>query len=301
METCGSTSMKAVSIATERAAIPDFLQLTKPRITLLVVATTLVGFYLGSPNEVPFWLLFNTLIGTALTAAGASALNMAMEWEPDSKMRRTEKRPIPSGKISVFHSAVFGTILCFTGSLYLLILVNPLTSGLSALTALLYLFAYTPLKRRTSLCTVVGAIPGAIPPMMGWTAIRNSIDFEAWWLFAILFIWQLPHFLSIAWLYREDYARGGFPMLPVIDQDGRATSRHILVETLALLCITLTPLTLGVFHQVYFIGALVLGVVFFYMGLNLARTKSLGSARRLLLTSVVYLPCLLILMMLAKL
>jgi protoheme IX farnesyltransferase len=300
MGSSGATNMKAISVASRSAVVPDFLQLTKPRITILVVATTLVGFYLGSSNPVPIWLLLNTLLGTALTAAGASALNMAMEWEPDSRMKRTEKRPIPAGRISVLHSALFGSILCLIGSLYLLLVVNPLTSALSALTALLYLFAYTPLKKRTSLCTVVGAIPGAIPPMMGWTAVRNSMDFEAWWLFAILFVWQLPHFLSIAWLYREDYARGGFPMLPVIDQDGHITSRHILVETLALLCITLTPLSLGVFHQAYFVGALLLGSGFFYMGLNLARTKSLGSARRLLLTSVFYLPCLLILMMLAK-
>jgi len=293
--------MKAMLIGAHNAGVPDFLELTKPRITILVVATTLVGFYLGAPDSVPVLLLIHTLIGTAFTAAGASALNMAMEWESDSRMRRTEKRPIPSGRLSVLQSIVFGLFLCLSGSLYLLFLVNPLTSALSAITALLYLFAYTPLKTRTSLCTVVGAIPGAIPPMMGWSAVRSSLDFEAWWLFAILFVWQLPHFLSIAWLYREDYERGGFPMLPVIDKDGQRTSRHIILETSALLCITLSPVTLGVFHEAYFIGATLLGLVFLYMGLKLASTKSAGSARRLLLTSVVYLPCLLILMMLSKL
>ncbi len=292
--------MKAMLIAARRAAFPEFLSLTKPRITLLVVCTTLVGFYLGAPDAIPVWLLIHTLAGTACIAAGASSLNMAFEWEPDSRMRRTEGRPIPSGRLSVLQATFFGSALCLAGALHLLFLVNALTSLLSIITAALYLFAYTPLKKRTSLCTVVGAIPGAIPPMMGWTAVRNSLDFEAWWLFAILFLWQLPHFLSIAWLYREDYERGGFPMLPVLDKEGSQTSRQIILETLALLCITLLPATLGVFGQIYFLGAFVLGIVFLYMGIRLARAKNALSARRLLLTSVVYLPCLLILMMLAK-
>jgi heme o synthase len=292
--------MKAMLIAARRAAFPEFLTLTKPRITLLVVCTTLVGFYLGAPGSVPVWLLVHTLVGTAWIAAGASALNMAFEWEPDSRMRRTENRPIPSGRLSTLQATYFGSALCFAGALHLFIFVNALTSALSVITALLYLFAYTPLKRRTSLCTVVGAIPGAIPPMMGWTAVRNSLDFEAWWLFAILFLWQLPHFLSIAWLYREDYERGGFPMLPVLDKEGKQTSRQIILETLALLCITLLPATLGVFDQIYFVGAFILGVLFLYMGIRLARAKNAFSARRLLLTSVLYLPCLLILMMIAK-
>lgn len=293
--------MRAVMLAAaRRAAFGEFLALTKPRITLLVVATTLVGFYLGAGHSVSSWLLFHTLLGTALIAAGASALNMAFEWDSDLKMRRTESRPIPSGRLSLSQGIIFGSILCFSGALHLLIFVNILTSILSAITAALYLFAYTPLKKRTSLCTVVGAIPGAIPPMMGWTAVQNSLDFEAWWLFAILFLWQLPHFLSIAWLYREDYERGGFPMLPVIDKEGNQTSRQIILETLALLCITLMPVTLGVFKTMYFVGAFILGIVFLYMGIRLARSKNTQSARRLLLTSVVYLPSLLVLMMVTK-
>ena len=292
--------MRAMLVAARNNGVPDFLQLTKPRITLLVVCTTLVGFYLGTPSAVPVVLLLHTLFGTALTAAGASALNMALEWESDSRMRRTEKRPIPAGRLSVLQSIVFGSFLCLSGALYLWFLVNPLTSVLSMITALLYLFAYTPLKKRTSLCTIIGAVPGAIPPMMGWSAVRNSLDFQAWWLFAILFLWQLPHFLSIAWLYREDYERGGFPMLPVVDKDGGHTSRQIILETVALLFITLLPVTQGIFHRWYFLGALLLGLVFLFMGFKLAQTKSAGSARRLLLTSVVYLPCLLILMMLTK-
>jgi heme o synthase len=294
--------MKAAIVATPRHfLLADFLSLTKPRITLLVVATTLVGFYLGAQEPISAWLLFHALFGTALIAAGASALNMVFEWDSDSKMRRTEARAIPSGRLSVFHGIVFGSLLCISGALYLSFLVNILTGVLSAVTALLYLFAYTPLKKKTSLCTVIGAIPGAIPPMMGWTAVRNSLDFEAWWLFAILFLWQLPHFLSIAWLYREDYERGGFPMLPVIDKEGNQTSMQIILETLALVCITLMPAMLGVLGHVYFIGAFLLGMVFLLMGIKLARTKTAQAARRLLLTSVIYLPCLLGLMMATKL
>jgi heme o synthase len=293
--------MKAAAVATQSRFTPaDFLSLTKPRITLLVVATTLVGFYLGSQQPISVWLLFHALFGTGLIASGASALNMVFEWDSDSKMRRTESRAIPAGRLTVFQGVVFGSFLCVSGALYLIFLVNILTGILSAITALLYLFAYTPLKKRTSLCTVIGAIPGAIPPMMGWTAVRNSLDFEAWWLFAILFLWQLPHFLSIAWLYREDYERGGFPMLPVIDKEGNETSLQIILETIALLCITLMPAMLHVFDQVYFIGAFVLGVSFLFMGIKLARTKTAQAARRLLLTSVIYLPCLLGLMMATK-
>jgi heme o synthase len=293
--------VKAVTVATQSRFSPaDFLSLTKPRITLLVVATTLVGFYLASNQPISVWLLFHALLGTGLIASGASALNMVLEWDSDSKMRRTENRAIPSGKLTVFQGIVFGSFLCVSGALYLMFLVNVLTGVLSAITALLYLFAYTPLKKRTSLCTVVGAIPGAIPPMMGWTAVRNSLDFEAWWLFAILFLWQLPHFLSIAWLYREDYERGGFPMLPVIDKEGNETSLQIILETVALLFITLMPAMLGVFDQIYFVGAFLLGVVFLIMGIKLARTKTAQAARRLLLTSVLYLPCLLGLMMATK-
>jgi protoheme IX farnesyltransferase len=292
--------MKAMLIAAKRSAFPEFLILTKPRITLLVVVTTLVGFYLAAGETVSVFLLLHTLLGTALVAAGASALNMVFEWQSDSRMRRTESRPIPSGRLSALQGIIFGSFLCVSGSLYLLFLVNPLTAILSVITAILYLFAYTPLKKRTSLCTIVGAIPGAIPPMMGWTAVRNGLDFEAWWLFAILFLWQLPHFLSIAWLYREDYERGGFPMLPVIDKDGKQTSRQIILETVALLFITLLPATLDVFENIYFIGAILLGGGFLYMGIKLAQSKSHTAARRLLLTSVVYLPCLLLLMMVSK-
>ncbi len=290
--------MKAMILTAGSSGFQDYIQLTKPRITILVTATTLVGFYLGAVEAISISLLVHTLFGTALVAAGAGALNMAFEWQADAGMRRTEKRPIPAGRLSPFQGVLFGLLLSLTGASYLWTLVNALTGALSIITAILYLFAYTPLKKLTSLCTIVGAVPGAIPPMMGWTAVRNSLDFEAWWLFAILFLWQLPHFLSIAWLYREDYARGGFPMLPVVDEKGNQTSRQIIIETIALLLVTLLPL--GGLDLVYSVGALLLGLVFLYMGIRFSITRSNLWARRLLLTSVVYLPCLMILMMLTK-
>lgn len=291
--------MKVIAAEARPFALFDYLELTKPRITTLVVATTLVGFYLGSAGGFHFLLLFHTLLGTALVASGASTLNMVLEFDSDSRMRRTERRPIPSGRLTPLQSLSFGAVVSVLGILYLLMFVNPLTSLLAVITEGLYLFAYTPLKKVTSLCTVVGAVPGAIPPMMGWTAAQNNLSFPAWWLFAILFLWQLPHFLSIAWLYREDYARGGFPMLPVLDQEGVKTSWQIILETVALLIVSVIPAFLGFFGRGYFWGALLLGVIFVSMGIRLAVTKSNLSARHLLLTSVIYLPLLLGLMVIS--
>lgn len=292
--------MKALVAAARATNFSDYLELTKPRITMLVVTTTLIGSCLASFGGIDYLLLLHTLLGTALIAAGASCLNMVLEWDADSRMRRTESRPIPSGRLTVSQAIYFGCAISACGILYLLVFVNPLTSLLATITAGLYLFAYTPLKKRTPLCTVVGAIPGAIPPMMGWTAVRNSLDFPAFWLFAILFLWQLPHFLAIAWLYREDYARGGFPMLPVVDPKGTSTSRQIIAQTFSLLGVSLVPALLGFFGYTYLIGAAVLGVIFVVMGIRLAITKSSASARRLLLTSVIYLPLLMTLMVADK-
>jgi heme o synthase len=291
--------MKVIAAEAKPAVYSDYVELTKPRITAMVIATTLVGFYLGSEGPLRLFLLFHTLLGTALVASGASTLNMVLEFEADSRMRRTESRPIPSGRLTTTQSLSFGAVVSIVGVLYLLFFVNPLTSLLAALTEGLYLFAYTPLKRVTSLCTIVGAVPGAIPPMMGWTAAQNNLSFPAWWLFAILFLWQLPHFLAIAWLYREDYARGGFPMLPVLDPEGVKTSSQIILETVALTVVSLVPSFLGFLGKGYFWGALVLGSIFLTMGIRLALTKSSTSARQLLLTSVVYLPLLLGLMVIS--
>lgn len=292
--------MKAIAAEVRPAVISDFIQLTKPRITFLVVITTLIGFLMATRGSADLFLLFNTLAGTALVAAGASALNMVLEWESDSRMRRTEMRPIPAGRLTIPSSVGFGIVISLIGIAQLLFFVNLLTSLLATLTLILYLLAYTPLKRKTSLCTLIGAVPGAIPPMMGWTAVTGSISFQAWWLFAILFLWQLPHFLSIAWLYREDYARGGFPMLPVLDPQGVRTSRHIILETIALTAVSVMPSLMGMTGLAYMAGAIILGGIFLIMSLRLSRSKSQAAARRLLLTSVIYLPLLLTLMVLDK-
>jgi protoheme IX farnesyltransferase len=292
--------MKVLAAEAKPIAVYDYIELTKPRITLMVVLTTITGFLLANPDSIAFILLVHTVVGTALIAAGASALNMVLEWESDSKMRRTERRPIPSGKLSVSQSILFGCTIAVAGVYYLLYFVNFLTCLLGIISLSLYLLAYTPLKKKTSLCTIIGAIPGAIPPVMGWTAARNSLNFEACWLFAILFLWQLPHFLAIAWLYREDYARGGFPMLPVSDQSGRRTSRQIIFQSISLVIVSLLPSMFGNFGRIYFAGAILLGAVFLFMAIRLSRTRTNVSARNLLLTSVIYLPLLMGLMVIEK-
>lgn len=292
--------MKVIAAEVRIATLSDYLQLTKPRITTLVVATTMIGFCLASKSPIAFVQLFHTLLGTALAASGASALNMVLEWDADARMRRTERRPIPSGRLTVPQALAFGGGISTFGIVYLWFLVNPLTSLLAMITVGLYLFAYTPLKKRTWLCTAVGAVPGAIPPMMGWTGATNSLQLQAWWLFAILFFWQLPHFLAIAWLYREDYAQGGFAVLPVIDREGSRTSRQIILHTAALLLVTLLPAILGHYSRIYLLAAFLLGSFFLWMGMRLANTKSRTSARQLLLASVIYLPLLLSFLMIGR-
>jgi protoheme IX farnesyltransferase len=291
--------MEAV-LRIETTRLKTYLELTKPRITLLVLITTLAGFYLSSHGSLNLLLLINALIGTALTAAGASALNMVMERDSDSLMRRTQNRPLPSGRLVPIDAAFFGALLASCGVLYLGISVNLLTAILAILTLCGYLFLYTPLKRKTSLSTWIGAVPGALPTLMGWAAARGEITFEAWILFSILYLWQLPHFLSLAWLYREDYARAGFPMLPVLDPDGTTTSRHVTLCCLTLLPITLIPFLLGLAGIPYFIGALALGLVFLGYGISLAVYKSTVSAKRLFRISIIYLPILLTLLMISK-
>jgi len=271
----------------------DYLALTKPRITLMVVLTSLFGFYLASSGPVDGVLLANLLVGTALSCAGAGALNMAMERRADGAMHRTRNRPIPSGRVPMGTAISFGGILATAGVALLAVKVNALTAGLSAATLVLYLLVYTPLKSRTSLCTVIGAIPGALPPVMGWAAARGSLDAGAWALFGVLFFWQLPHFLAIAWMYREDYARAGYPMLPVVDPEGGSTARQVVLQTLALVVISLAPVGLGIAGGAYLAGASALGFAFLAFGLAFALVRSRERARRLFLASLAYLPGLL--------
>jgi protoheme IX farnesyltransferase len=271
----------------------DFLVLTKPRITVMVVLTALFGFYLASPGPVDTTLLLNLVLGTALSCAGAGVLNMAMEVRADGAMHRTRNRPLPAGRVATGTAISYGGVLATAGVALLAVKVNALTAALSAATLVLYLLVYTPLKAKTSLCTIIGAIPGALPPMMGWAAARGSVDAGAWALFGVLFFWQLPHFLAIAWMYREDYARAGYPMLPVVDPEGASTARQVVLQTLALVVISLAPVGLGLAGGTYLAGAAALGVAFLAFGLAFARARSRDSARRLFVASIAYLPGLL--------
>jgi protoheme IX farnesyltransferase len=283
-----------------RERFAAYMELTKPRITFLIVLTSAAGFALASRGSVDYARLVTAMIGIALLSSGIATINQYMERDLDALMRRTANRPLPSGKLLPWEALAFGVGLTALAEVYLAVLVNPLT-GLLGLTVIAgYLFAYTPLKTRTSLSTMVGAFPGAVPPLIGWAAARGTIGLEAWVLFAILFLWQFPHFLAIAWMYREDYGRAGILMLPVVEPDGRVTAQQIVVYTLLLLPVSLLPTALGISGKVYFYGAIILGLLFLYSSLRAAFSKSKQEARRLLLASVIYLPLLFILMVLNR-
>ena len=278
----------------------DYLELTKPRVTALILMSTLVGFYLGSQEHMSLSLLLHTLLGTALVASGTAALNQFWERVGDGKMLRTRDRPLPAGRMHPAKALLFGCLLSLVGISYLYWQVNLLTSVLAGLTLGSYLFLYTPLKTRTSLCTLVGAFPGALPPVIGWVAARGEITLAAAILYLMLFLWQFPHFLSIAWLYREDYARGGIRMLPVVEPEGVSTGRQMMIFCAALLPVSLAPSALGLAGPVYLVGALVLGAAFFHYAVRAAVVKSKMQARRLLQASVIYLPLVYGLLMLDK-
>ena len=281
-----------------RDRVSAYVELTKPRITFLIVLTSAAGFALGSRGPVDYVALISALFGIGLLSSGIATLNQYAERELDGLMRRTANRPLPSGKLAPWEALAFGAGTTILAEAYLLAFVNPL-SALVGLTVIAgYVFAYTPLKTRTSLSTWIGAFPGAVPPLIGWTAARGSISLEAWVLFAILFLWQFPHFLAIAWMYREDYSRAGILMLPVVEPDGRVTAQQIVVYTLMLLPVSLLPVALGMSGRIYLYGAIVLGLLFLYSSLRAAFSMSRQQARRLLLASVLYLPLLFILMVL---
>ncbi len=275
-------------------------ELFKARLTSLVLLTTLVGFYLGQRGSMNWLLLINTLMGTGLLACGAAALNQYLERDLDALMERTADRPLPAGLIQPQTVVVLGGVMSVTGLLWLAFGANLLTAVLGAVTLISYLFIYTPLKRKTTLNTAIGAIPGALPPLMGWTASRGDLSIEGWALFAILFFWQLPHFLAIAWMYREDYARGGFVMLPSVDRDGSRTGRSAVSHTLGLLPVSFSPFIFHVSGALYFFGALTLGLVFLWFALRFAKQMDRLSARRLFFASILYLPLLLGLMVFDK-
>jgi heme o synthase len=295
----GGVTELAVVRLSARERLAAYLELTKPRITSLIVLTSAAGFCLAS-RSVDYVALLSAMTGIALLSSGIATLNQYMERDLDGLMRRTADRPLPSGKLAPWEALWFGVGLTMLAEVYLAVLVNPLTALLGLFVIAGYLFAYTPLKTRTSLSTMVGAFPGAVPPLIGWTAARGELSVDAWVLFAILFLWQFPHFLAIAWMYREDYGRAGILMLPVVEPEGRVTGQQIVAYTLMLLPVSLLPTALGISGKVYFYGAIVLGLLFLYSSVRAAFSQSRQQARRLLLASVLYLPLLFILMVLNR-
>lgn len=281
-----------------RPIMRDYIALTKPRITWLILMSTGVGYFFGlkraffnpETGAADWALLIHTLIGTGLIASGTAALNQWSERDADLLMRRTSARPLPSGRMNAPRALWFGIALAVVGFTELALWVNILAALLGAFTLGSYLFIYTPLKQRSHLSTVIGALPGAMPPLMGYAASSGSLTPEAWTLFAILFIWQFPHFLAIAWMYREDYARAGIRMLPVVEPDGMSTGRQIILYASTLIPVSLFPVLLGMSGRIYLVGALILGGWFLYTGVRVAFDLTNVRARHVLLASIVYLP-----------
>jgi protoheme IX farnesyltransferase len=271
----------------------DFLALTKPRLNLLVLATTLAGLYLASPAGVTLALAVHTLVGTALVAGGAAALNQVWERETDRRMRRTSSRPLPRGRLRVAEGTWFGVGLSVVGLIELALWTTPGAAIVAAATLISYVLIYTPLKTRTSLATLVGAVPGALPPVIGWAAATGTITLPTIVLFGIVFLWQMPHFLAIAWMYKDDYASAGIPLLPVVEPDGRRTGRQALLYTAALWPVSILPAVVGLAGAPYSAIAASLGMVFIWLSLVFARDRSADSARQLFLFSITYLPLLL--------
>ncbi len=286
---------KVVSVGEKLAA---YLELSKPRIAFMLVLTAAAGFYLGSAKGFDVALFVNMVVGITFLAFGVATLNQVWERESDALMERTANRPLPTNKVSFIEALIFGISLCLVSEIYLAVLVNTLTAVLGLVVIVGYVLLYTPLKSRTSASTAIGAIPGALPPLMGFTAAANDITLGAWTLFVILFLWQFPHFLAIAWMYKEQYAKAGIKMLPVIEPSGKITARQIVIFTVLLLPVSLAPYFLGMAGVVYLIGASLLGLWFLAASIKAARAKSVEQARKLLLVSVIYLPLLFALMVL---
>jgi len=286
----------------ESRVIRDYLDLTKPRITWLILMSTGIGYFFGLPAGAP-WLtiqLLHAILGTGLLASGTAALNQWYERGADEKMRRTADRPLPAGRLSAPRALAFGIALSAAGFVELWLGVNRLSAAVGLFTLASYLFIYTPMKMRTWWSTTIGAIPGAMPPVIGFAAAAGTLTRESWVLFAILFLWQFPHFYAIAWMYKEDYARAGIRMLPVVEPDGRSTARQIVLYGIALIPVSLIPTLLGMAGSIYLFGALLLGLWFLYAGVRVARDLTLVRARGVLLTSVMYLPLIYALLLLDR-
>ena len=290
----------AVAMAGSATRSRDYVTLAKPRLNLLVVASTLVGYAMAPGDALGVLGVLGLLLGTGFVAGGASAFNQVLERDLDALMRRTRRRPMADQRLQPIEGVLFATALTLIGVLMIVAASNLLAGAVAFATLLIYAVIYTPLKRRTSFSTVIGAIPGALPPVIGWAAITNGISAEAWTLFAIMFLWQLPHFLAIAWMYREDYARAGYPMLPVLEPDGRSTGRQSVVYAAALLPVSLAPTAMRMSGDLYLSGALVLGLAYAWLTFTFARTRSVQDARRVFFASIIYLPLLWILMIVDK-
>src|SRR5438046_2234302 len=279
-----------------RRLLGDLVTLTKPRVVLMIVVTTLVGYYVGLTGAPDWTRLLHLAIGTVLAAGGTLALNQYWERDVDARMERTRTRPLPDGRLMPLEALTFGGAITALGIVYLAAFVGMAPAAVTFATFALYLFAYTPLKLRTALCTIIGAVPGALPPVTGWVAARDDAGAGAWILFGILFLWQLPHTLAIARLYREDYARAGVLVLPVVDEAGASTERQIMTGVLGLLVVSLLPTIIGLAGGLYFAGALCLGLAFVVAGVRQARARSISTARWVLFASLLYLPILLALL-----
>jgi protoheme IX farnesyltransferase len=291
---------EAVVLAASKTRSADFAALAKPRLNLLVVASTAAGYAMGTTEGFSVGLVAALLVGTGLVAGGASAFNQVLERDLDAMMRRTRMRPLPDRRLQPAEAVVFGAAITVTGLLLLAAFTNLLAAGVALATIVSYVAIYTPLKRRSSFGTVIGAIPGALPPVIGWAAARGALTAEAWALFGIVFLWQLPHFLAIAWIYRDDYARAGYPMLPVIEPDGHSTARQSLIYAAALVPLSLAPTLLQIAGNVYFVVALALGLAFVYLTFRFARTRAVRDARAVFFGSIAYLPLVWILMIADK-
>jgi heme o synthase len=283
-----------------KSAFAAYLELSKPRILVLILLISMAGFCLASRGNIDKLLLLNMVIGIGFLAAGTGSLNQFLERDSDGLMRRTDRRPLPSGRLTPLQAGLFGVITSVVGIAYLALTVNLLTAILGISTLVSYVFLYTPLKQRTPQSTFIGAFPGAMPPLMGWTSVHGSVGIEATVLFLIMFLWQFPHFLAIAWMYREDYSRAGIRMLPIVEPDGKSTGRQILFYALILVPISLAPTLIGLTGWIYFGGALLLSLVYLYYGFRMAVLKTGIQAKRLLQISILYLPLLFILMLMDK-
>lgn len=288
-----SESVAPSRVARQSTMLSDLGELSKARLSMLVLLTTLVGFLLGWHGPMDYTLLAATLLGTALSAAGASALNQWIERDLDALMPRTSERPLPARRMHPFDALLFGLLCCGSGVAILALLVNGLTAFLSLLTIVIYAVAYTPLKKASELNTLVGAVPGALPPMIGWTAATGHAGLGGWVLFLILWFWQMPHFLAIAWLYRDQYAAAGFRMISTRDPEGWATAWHSLIYSAALLAVSLLPGLFGFASSAYFFAALAFGASMIFLAGDFVRTRGDGAARRLFFASILYLPLLL--------